>query len=99
MDYVQFLFENPNEFLVQVEGSISPALGVVSLCFITTKQKYGPYGTFKGETKSFSSDRGRVVGFTGYTDRSNNLLSLEVHTIPNIIECLQQYLGNEESIV
>lgn len=103
-------FDYPGEFLVQVEGSITdsswgfsliPQLPPVQSCvnslsFITTRQKYGPFGTATAWTV-FCSHPGRVVGFSGYHASSyhGQINSLEVHVVPDIIECLQDYLKIE----
>ncbi|KAG0609148.1 hypothetical protein M758_8G161800 [Ceratodon purpureus] len=101
------MFDYPGEFLVQVEGSITdtswgftliPQFPLIQSCvnslsFITTRQKYGPYGTVTART-SFCSDPGRVVGFTGYHSSSyhGEINSLEVHVVPDIVECVRNYL-------
>lgn len=66
---VQIKLDFPNERLVQVKGTISPAGGVKtdvisSVTFVTNKKTYGPYGAVQGRLFQ-SSPLGKVVGFFG----------------------------------
>jgi len=97
----QIRLDHPSEYLVRMEGSYTDSGAfssiVSSVSFITTKQKYGPYGSFNGPTTPFCSDAGKVVGFEWEVD-GLNLSALRVSVIPdmNIVGCLRKFLDKEE---
>ncbi|KAJ9536359.1 hypothetical protein OSB04_un000451 [Centaurea solstitialis] len=58
----------PNEYLVSISGTYSKcysSLRVKSLCFVTNKKRYGPYGSDSGTRFSYDGNGGVIVGFHG----------------------------------
>ncbi|KAJ9536358.1 hypothetical protein OSB04_un000450 [Centaurea solstitialis] len=63
----------PNEYFVSISGTYGKhysSLRVQSLCFVTNKKRYGPYGldTSSGTPFSYDGKGGVIVGFHGRAD-------------------------------
>lgn len=85
------MFDWPNEHLVQVKGCFGDFL--TSLSFITNKQEYGPYGKASGrEPKQFSTSPGWIVGLWWHTDSQFGVQKLEVHILPDIVRCMNDFM-------
>lgn len=65
--FCQISFKGSDEYLTQITGTYGHISGgdlITSISFITTKQKYGPFGHETGE--SFSTPSGKkIMGFFG----------------------------------
>ncbi|XP_024972819.1 jacalin-related lectin 3-like [Cynara cardunculus var. scolymus] len=56
----------PDEYLVSINGTVYGGFDVVmSLCFVTNKNRYGPYGSDTGTRFSYNGKGGIIVGFHG----------------------------------
>ncbi|PWA73033.1 Mannose-binding lectin [Artemisia annua] len=61
--------EFPKEYIVEVSGTTGNYDGynvVKSLCIVTNKKRYGPYGTDWGTRFSYDGKGGVIVGFHGH---------------------------------
>ncbi|KVI03250.1 glucose-6-phosphate dehydrogenase [Cynara cardunculus var. scolymus] len=63
---LQICIDYPNEYLVSINGTVGSYEGfdvVMSLCFVTNKNCYGPYGSDTGTRLSCNGKGGINVGF------------------------------------
>ncbi|KAJ9536361.1 hypothetical protein OSB04_un000453 [Centaurea solstitialis] len=63
----------PNEYFVSISGTygsgrMDDTVAVKSLCFVTNKKCYGPYGSDSGTRFSYGGKGGVIVGFHGRAD-------------------------------
>lgn len=58
----------PKEYLTSISGTVGSYGGhevVMSLCFVTNQNRYGPYGSDTGTRFSYNGKGGIIVGFHG----------------------------------
>ncbi|XP_076894928.1 agglutinin-like [Bidens hawaiensis] len=71
----------PDEYLISVSGRIGNYEGsdvVVSICFDTNQNRYGPYGTGHGKVFSYDGEGGAIVGFHGRSNKYLNAIGVYV---------------------
>ncbi|KAJ9560893.1 hypothetical protein OSB04_006053 [Centaurea solstitialis] len=73
----------PNEYFVSIRGMYGQhgsVMVIKSLCFVTNKKRYGPYGLGTGTGTHFSYDGkgGAIVGFHGRVDAYPNAIGIYV---------------------
>ncbi|KAJ9560890.1 hypothetical protein OSB04_006050 [Centaurea solstitialis] len=61
----------PNEYLTSISGTVGSygEFEVVMSCFVTNKNRYGPYGSDTGTRFSYSGKGGIIVGFHGHVGK------------------------------
>ncbi|KAJ0939348.1 putative jacalin-like lectin domain-containing protein [Helianthus annuus] len=71
----------PNEYLKSISGTIGNYQGsnvVMSVCFNTNQNCYGPFGTSSGTVFSYDGKGGVIVGFHGHADKYLNAIGVYV---------------------
>ncbi|MFS7911677.1 putative jacalin-like lectin domain-containing protein [Helianthus anomalus] len=71
----------PNEYLKSISGTTENYHGsnvVMSVCFTTNQNCYGPFGTSSGTVFSYDGKGGVIVGFHGHADKYLNAIGVYV---------------------
>ncbi|KAJ9559946.1 hypothetical protein OSB04_005106 [Centaurea solstitialis] len=90
----------PNEYFVSISGTIGcnhffDTEFVQSLCFVTNKKRYGPYGSNFGTRFSYDGEGGVIVGFHGRA--SMYLNAIGVYLMPGSLAFGRSSTSDEKS--
>ncbi|KAL9994817.1 putative jacalin-like lectin domain-containing protein [Helianthus debilis subsp. tardiflorus] len=78
---LQISIDYPNEYLKSISGTTGNYHGsnvVMSVCFNTNQNCYGPFGTSSGTVFSYDGKGGVIVGFHGHADKYLNAIGVYV---------------------
>ncbi|KAJ9560889.1 hypothetical protein OSB04_006049 [Centaurea solstitialis] len=91
----------PKEYFVSISGTygwgrMDDTVAVKSLCFVTNKKRYGPYGLEVGSRFSYDGKGGVIVGFHGRADCFLNAIG--IYLMPGSLAFCRNYMSEESSM-
>ncbi|PWA73031.1 syntaxin of plants 52 [Artemisia annua] len=92
--------DQPKEYLVAISGTTGNYDGynaVNSLCIVTNKKHYGPYGTDSGTRFSYDGKCGVIVGFHGHDNKY--LEAIGVYVKPQSLALAQSATCKSNSVL